>query len=177
MRLVRLYARPMWASRCLIMVEFLNLYLCRRIAISRILSDKPNWKAIQINYFLKSVWGSMLFCWLHCLKKRCNLNLLTWRKTGKFPCFSPVFSPYRSEKLGSCGCLAKNGRLWKVDERRKIQKPALQRACGWGAGTRTPISSSRDCCPAIRRHPIVDGVIIAPSELLVKYFLKNCFLV
>ncbi len=56
---------------------------------------------------------------------------------------------------------------------RKIQKPALQRACGWGAGSRTPISSSRDCCPTIRRHPIVDGVDYSTVGVASQIFFEK----
>ena len=52
-----------------------SVFLQRNSHIKK-LSDEPNWKAILINYEKIGFWGSMLFCRLHCLKNRYNLDLL-----------------------------------------------------------------------------------------------------
>ncbi len=37
---------------------------------------------------------------------------------------------------------------------------------GWGTGIRTPIDSSRDCCPAIRRYPNLKALFAFVREIL-----------
>lgn len=47
------------------------------------------------------------------------------------------------------------------DKNKKLKQFKLK--IGWGAGIRTPINSSKSCCPTIRRLPII----------IFKYYIRK----